>query len=263
MIQKGRLSNRIQKLITRQVSLAIKSPPPTPEYLNWSDQTIEFSRDDHPPQVPQPGHAPLVLQAQIGGFDVGRVFMDAGSGINLIYASTLRAMNISLTNLAASDTCFHGIVPGKPNVPLGKIALDVVFGSRENFRQEKMEFEVMDWPSQYHALLGRPAYARFMAVPHYTYLLWRIPGPKGPITVKGSFTLSDKCDRDFHKLSESFRMQAEYEATKLTTNHDVLPDGGRSLQEQAFDTSKNSKEVQIHPTDPKKTTSIASNMDNA
>ena len=147
-------------------------------------------------------------------------------------------MNISLSNLALTDTRFHGITPEKPNYPLGKIALDVQFGSAENFRKEKIEFEVMDWPSQYHAILGRPAYARFMAVPHYTYFLWMIPGPKGPITVSGSFTLSDKCDRDFNKISESFGMQAEFEAAKLTTNHDVLPDGGRSLQEKAFDTSK-------------------------
>ena len=133
----------------------------------------------------------------------------------------------------------------------------------ENFRKEKLEFEVIDWPSQYHALLGRPAYARFMAVPHYTYLLWRIPGPNGPITISGSFALSDKCDRDFHRISESFGMHAEYEATKFTTNHDVLPDGGRSLQEQAFDTSKDSKEVQVHPIDPKKKTSIAANLDHA
>jgi hypothetical protein len=49
MIQKGRLSNRVQKLITRQVSLAITSPPSILEYLNWSDHKIEFSRDDHPP----------------------------------------------------------------------------------------------------------------------------------------------------------------------------------------------------------------------
>lgn len=96
--------------------------------------------------------------------------MDTGSGINLIYADTLRAMNISLTNLAPSDTCFYNVVPGKPNVPLGKIALDVVFSSWENFRSEKIEFKVMDWPSQYHAILGRPMYARFMVVPHYTYL---------------------------------------------------------------------------------------------
>ena len=127
-----------------------------------------------------------------------------------MYADTLRKMNISLANLMPTDTRFHGNTPEKPNFLLGKILLDVQFGTRENFRKEKLEFKVIDWPSQYHALLGRPAYAKFMAVPHYTYLLWRIPGPKGPITVKGSFTLSDKCDRDFHKLSESFGMQAEY-----------------------------------------------------
>ena len=201
----------------------------------------------------------MILPAVITGFEVSRIFIDGGSSLNLIYADTLRKMNISLANLTPTDTRFHGIAPEKPTYPLRKIALDVQFGTRENFRKEKLEFEVIDWPSQYHALLGRPAYARFMAVPHYTYLLWRIPGPKGPITVKGSFALADKCDKDFHKLSETFGMQAEYEASKLTTNYD----GGRSLQEQAFDTSKNSKEVQIHPTDPKKTTSIASNLDSA
>jgi hypothetical protein len=47
-------------------------------------------------KVPRPGHAPMVLKAQIGGYDIGRVFMDAGSGINLIYARTFRGMNISL-----------------------------------------------------------------------------------------------------------------------------------------------------------------------
>jgi hypothetical protein len=80
--------------------------------------------------------------------------LDAGSTINLIYAKTLRATNISLTNLVPSDIGFHGIVPGKPEIPLGKIILDVVFGTRDNFRREKLEFEVMDWPSQYHAILG-------------------------------------------------------------------------------------------------------------
>jgi hypothetical protein len=81
-----------QKSISRQVNLAISSPPGTTEYLRWSDQTIRFSRADHPRKVPRPGHAPMVLKAQIGGYDVGRVFMDAGNGINLIYARTLKAM---------------------------------------------------------------------------------------------------------------------------------------------------------------------------
>jgi hypothetical protein len=53
----------------------------------------------------------MVLKAQIGGYDIGRVFMDTGSGINLIYAYTLRAMNISLEFLQPTDYFFHGIVP--------------------------------------------------------------------------------------------------------------------------------------------------------
>ena len=56
-------------------------------------------------------------------------------------------------------------------------------------------------------------------------------------------------------------MQAEYMASRLTTDYDVLPDVGRPLREPTFNTTKDSKEVQIHPTDPKKTTSIATNMD--
>jgi hypothetical protein len=81
-----------------------------------------------------------------------------------MYADTLRKMNISLANLKPTDTRFHGITPEKPSYPLGKINLDVQFGTQENYRREKLEFEVVDLPSQYHALLGRPAYARFMAV---------------------------------------------------------------------------------------------------
>jgi hypothetical protein len=78
------------------VNLAISSPLATIEYLWWSEQTVGFNREDHPRKVPRLGHAPMVLKVQIGGYDVGRVFMDAGSGINLIYARTLKAMNISL-----------------------------------------------------------------------------------------------------------------------------------------------------------------------
>jgi hypothetical protein len=88
MIQLVPKSNKEQKHISRQVNLAITSPPASTEYLHWFEQPIEFNREDHPITVPRPGNAPLVLKAQIGGYDVERVFMDTGSGINLIYAKT-------------------------------------------------------------------------------------------------------------------------------------------------------------------------------
>jgi hypothetical protein len=83
MIQPVPKSKKEQQSISRQVNLAITSPLATTEYLKWSDQTVGFSRLDHPRKVPRPGHAPMVLEAQIGGYNIRRVFMDAGSGINL------------------------------------------------------------------------------------------------------------------------------------------------------------------------------------
>jgi hypothetical protein len=152
----------------------------------------------------------LVLKAQIGTYDIDRVFMDAGSGISLIYAKALRAMHISLEFLKPTDCSFHGIVPGSANDPLGRIALNVCFGNRQNYRREKLDFEIMDWPSQYQAILGRPAFSQFMAVPHYMYLVIKMPVPNGIITIKGSFKLSDLCDKEFHKIAQNFGMIANY-----------------------------------------------------
>jgi hypothetical protein len=49
-----------------------------------------------------------------------------------------------------------------------------------------------------------------MAVPHYTYLVLKMPGPNGIITVKGSFELSDLCDKEFHKMAQNLGMMASY-----------------------------------------------------
>lgn len=131
---------------------------------------------------------------------MSRVFMDGGSGINLIFASTLRAMRIPLTCLEASNTTFHGIILGKGVYSLGKINLDVIFGTTKNFRCERIDFEVVDWPSQYHCILGRVVFARFMVVPHYA-LQMKMLGHNGVIIVNGSFERSDSCDKEFNRIS--------------------------------------------------------------
>jgi hypothetical protein len=66
-----------------------------------------------------------------------------------------------------------------------------------------------------------------MAVPHYTYLVLKMPGPKGVITVKESFEVSDLCDKKFHKMAQNFGMIANYaeKAKSTTTEGDKLPEG--------------------------------------
>jgi hypothetical protein len=108
---------------------------------------------------------------------LARVLTDGGSGLNLIFASTLRKMGLDLTDmLVPSKSPFYGIIPSNAVHPLGTVVLPVTFGMRENYRTEFIKFEVANFESSYHAILGRPALAKFMAVPHYVYLLLKMPG---------------------------------------------------------------------------------------
>jgi hypothetical protein len=176
--------------------------------------------------------------------------MDTGSAINLIYAKTLRAMHISLEFLKPADCSFHGIVPGSANYLLGRIALNIFFGNRQNYRREKLDFEVMDWPSQYHAILGRSMFSRFMAVPHYTYLVLKMPGPRGIITVKGSFELSDLCDKEFYKMAQNFGMIANYGEPKGKIASTTT---GITKQLEGHPVEPEAKKLRVQSSNPKET----------
>jgi hypothetical protein len=126
--------------------------------------------------------------------------MDEASSLNLIYVDTLQKIKIPMNDLLPIETSFHRIVPGKPTYPLGVIHLDVIFGTPANFRKEKIKFEVVDWPSQYHAILGRPAFAQLMPVPHYAYLKLRMLANRGSLMISGSFARSENCNKDFNTL---------------------------------------------------------------
>jgi hypothetical protein len=230
MIQRGRPTNLIQRKRGREVFHAEHAPPASPEYLNWSEHPIGFDQSDHPPKIPHPGHHALVLEAQIGGFTSKKVFMDGVSSLNLIYADTLRKIMIPMNDLLPTETSFHGIVPGKPTYPLGVIHLDVIFGTPANFRKEKIEFEVVKWPSQYHASLGRPTFARFMAVPHYAYLKMRMLANRGPLMISGSFARSENCDKDFNTLSQTFGIHEELNHIRESTSMDIDPPAQQNAQ---------------------------------
>jgi hypothetical protein len=93
------------------------------------------------------------------------VLIDGGSSISLLYRSSIEKLGIPLAQLKPSRLTFHGIVPGHSWTPMGRVQLEVLFGKKGNSRREPTRFEVVDISSPYHALLGRPALAKFMVVP--------------------------------------------------------------------------------------------------
>ena len=95
-------------------------------------------------------------------------------------------MEINLEALITPTSIpFYGIVPSKVAMPLGQVTLPVTFGSPTNYRTEFIKFEVVNFESSYHAILGRPTLAMFMVIPHYPYLLLKMPGPHRVLSLRG------------------------------------------------------------------------------
>jgi hypothetical protein len=86
----------------------------------------------------------------VAGSRLNKVLIDGVSGLNVLFTKTLKKMGLDITHMLTKAS----------------VVLPVTFGeSQDNYRTEYVKFEVADFETSYHAILGRPAIAKFMAVP--------------------------------------------------------------------------------------------------
>ncbi|CAO2164154.1 unnamed protein product [Urochloa humidicola] len=103
-------------------------------------------------------------------------------------------MGFDYTKMMKAEDPFFGIIPGKASYPLGRVVLPVTFGMADNYRTEWIHFEVAEFMSSYRAIFERPMLARFMAIPNHTYLVMKMPAPKGVLPIRGDIKTSYECD---------------------------------------------------------------------
>ena len=118
-------------------------------------------------------------------------------------------MGIDPSRIKPTKTTFKGVISGVEARCMGSITLEVVFGSPDNLQSEELIFDIIPFRSGYHALLGRTAFARFNAVPHYAYLKLKMPGPRRIITVNGN------TDRSLHTEEHTAALAAEVQSNIL------------------------------------------------
>jgi hypothetical protein len=200
--------------------------------------------------MPTPGGYALIIDptfvAEKCTYHSSRVLIDGGSSINILYHDTMIKLGIEESQLQPTRTVFHGIVPGASCSPIGKVWLDVLFSSSAYFRREPIWFEVVDLASPYHAFLGWPALAKFMAVPHYAYLKMKLSGPKGIITITGNYKKSLECAQAGSKLAESLVVAEErHQLDRL-----VVLAGEQPADEASFKPAKSMKKISLDPSNP-------------
>jgi hypothetical protein len=186
--------------------------------------------------------------------------MDGGSSLNILYAHTLRLLGIGLDQLRPSTMPFHGVASGKRVQPLGQIDLPVWFGTPDNYRKETLTFEVVGFKGAYHAILRRPCYAKFMAVPNYTYLKMKMSGPNGVITVGSSIEHAFDCDVECVEHAEALALDEALEANmEKIVNKDL---SSTAKHAGSFEAAEQTKEVPLDPAAPEgKALRVSSTLD--
>jgi hypothetical protein len=169
----------------------INAPAP----YRWSEHTITFSRADQWLNFDHPGKYLLLVDPMIQESSLKQVLVDGGSSINITFPRMLLGLGVALNDLTESDTPFFGIVPTEGEYPLGHIYMPVTFGTPENYKTEFLRFEVVSFDCGYNAIISRPGLAKFMAIPHYSYMILKMPGPQGIITVRANFEGATECFR--------------------------------------------------------------------
>jgi hypothetical protein len=93
-----------------------------------------------------------------------------------------------------------------------------------------------------------------MAVPHYTYLVLKILGPNGIITVKESFKISDICDKEFHEMAQTFAMTAEYGQLKGKIEKETVTTTRQPEEDKVNNIEPEAKKLRFHTEESNKST---------
>jgi hypothetical protein len=147
------------------------------------------------------------------------------------------------------------------------VVLPVTFGeTRDNYRTEYVKFEVAAFETSYHAILGILAIAKFMAVPHYTYLVLKMPSPAGVLSLQGDLKISFDCDTEAMELAATNQvpnaMMEIYAASKKLAPSELdIPEKSDKANKPQPAEEVLVKTIDLGTGDSSKTTTIGAGLD--
>ncbi|XP_073294498.1 uncharacterized protein [Primulina huaijiensis] len=155
------------------------------------EPVISFGPDDLR-GVYLPHNGALVIQARVANYDVLRVFVDNGSSVNVIFKEALIQTDLHEYQLEAVETALFGFA-GHAVYPEGEIILPLTLGTGDLRKTLMTIFTIVDAPSSYNIILGRPAMNEMRAVASTYHQKIKLPVQGHVGEVKGDQPSSRKC----------------------------------------------------------------------
>ena len=159
--------------------------------LSRLDMTITFSDSDLE-GCQHPHDDPLVIRAIVANTTVHRVLIDNGSSIDIIFASAFDKMGIVREKLELVSTHLRGF-SGEKVLPLGSIQLVLTLGEPPCQATTTTRFLIVDAPSAYNMLLGKPSLNAVRAISSAYHMIIKFPTLHGVGMVRGDQRVAREC----------------------------------------------------------------------
>ena len=155
------------------------------------DTSITFSDSDLE-GCQHPHDDPLVVRAVVANKTVHRVLVDNGSSVDIIFASAFDNMGIGRERLEPVNTHLRGF-SGEKVLPLGSIQLVLTLGEPPCQATTTARFLIVDAPSAYNMLLGRPSLNAIKAIPSAYHMMIKFPTVSEVGMVRGDQRVAREC----------------------------------------------------------------------
>ena len=155
------------------------------------DTTITFSDSDME-GCQHPHDDPLVIKAIVANKTIHRVLVDNGSSANIIFASAFNKIGIGREKLEPVNTHLRGFF-GERVLPLGSIQLVLTLGDPPCQATMAVKFLIVNAPSAYNMLLGRPSLNAIKSIPSAYHMVIKFPTTNGVGMVRGDQRVARKC----------------------------------------------------------------------
>ncbi|GAV69993.1 hypothetical protein CFOL_v3_13492, partial [Cephalotus follicularis] len=159
LIRKGHLRKYVDRDAPRgrrdqRREEAPRQPEEQQQQQPIAEEAITFSEVDYE-GIRLPHDDPVVVTLLVELFTMKRIIIDSVSSADILYKHAFDQLRIPADQLKPVKTPLVGFT-GETIHPLGSINLSVVAGTAPRQTQVEMTFLVVDTPSPYNAIVGRP-----------------------------------------------------------------------------------------------------------
>nr|GEU83510.1 reverse transcriptase domain-containing protein [Tanacetum cinerariifolium] len=136
---------------------------------------------------------PLVIEAEMGGHVIHRMYIDGGSSMETLYEHCFNRLRPEIkSQMVPATTSLTGF-SGETIWPLGQLRLPMTIGDATHFTKAWMNFMVVKSMSPYNGIIGRPGLKAIQAVPSTVHEMLKFPVEEGIVTIRSTILIPTEC----------------------------------------------------------------------